>query len=496
MAETSKWREKIANLKDRKTDAQTMGGSEKVAKHYAAGKMDARQRIASLLQGGSFTEVGQLAGGEVDAFVAGIGSLDGRPVAVGCEDFTVKGGSIGRAESAKRYRIAELALQERIPLVMLLEGAGHRPPLPDDPPSFRTPGDLQAQADASGRIPLATAVLGPSAGHGALSAPLADFTVMTEQASIFTAGPPLVKASLGEDITKEELGGPEIALHSGVIHNLASNDESALEQIRTWLSYLPSSAWQAPTRLLDAEGERNVNELLDIIPENPRQAYDILDVINAVVDTGSVFIVQPVFGQSLVTCFARLGGRPVAIVANQPKHMAGSITVDAAGKATQFIQVADSFHLPLIFLTDNPGVLAGSSSEKAGILRHAGRMFLAQHHATVPKIQLTLRKAYGFGSTAMGMNPFDGQTLNLAFPGVSFGAMPAKGADDATGADQETREALREAELSSGYRSASSLSIDDVIDPADTRNMLLQGLEIASSRIDGAVNPKQRTVNL
>ena len=496
MAETSKWREKIANLKNRKTDAKTMGGSDKVTKHHATGKMDARQRIDSLLQGGSFTEVGQLAGGEVDAFVAGIGSLNGRPIAIGCEDFTVKGGSIGRAESAKRYRIAELALQERIPLIMLLEGAGHRPPLPDDPPSFRTPGDLQAQADASGRIPLAAAVLGPSAGHGALSAPLADFTVMTEQASIFTAGPPLVKASLGEEITKEELGGPEIALHSGVIHNLASNDEGALEQIRTWLSYLPSSAWQAPTRLPDSEGERNVNELLDIIPENPRQAYDMHDVIKAVTDTGSVFTIQPMFGQSLITCLARLSGRPVAIVANQPQHMAGSITVEAADKATQFIQVADSFHLPLIFLTDNPGVLAGSSSEKAGILRHAGRMFLAQHHATVPKIQITLRKAYGFGSTAMGMNPFDGQTLNLAFPGVSFGAMPAKGADDATGADQETRKALRDAELSSGYRSASSLSIDDIIDPSDTRNMLLQGLEIASSRIDGAVNPKQRTVNL
>ena len=220
------------------------------------------------------------------------------------------------------------------------------------------------------------------------------------------------------------------------------------------------------------------------------------DVINTVADSGSVFTIQPMFGQSLITCFARLSGRPIAIVANQPQHMAGSITVEAADKATQFIQVADSFHLPLIFLTDNPGVLAGSSSEKAGILRHAGRMFLAQHHATVPKIQVTLRKAYGFGSTAMGMNPFDGQTLNLAFPGVSFGAMPAKGADDATGADQETRKALREAELSSGYRSASSLSIDDIIDPSDTRNMLLQGLEIASSRIDGAANPKQRTVNL
>ena len=496
MAETSKWREKITNLKKRKSDAQKMGGAEKVAKHHAKGKRDARQRIQTLLDGGAFTEVGQLAGHEVDAFVSGIGILNGHPVAIGCEDFTVKGGSIGRAESAKRYRIAELALQERIPLIMLLEGAGHRPPLPDDPPAFRTPGDLQAQADASGRIPLATAVLGPSAGHGALSAPLADFTVMTKQASIFTAGPPLVKASLGEDITKEELGGPDVALQSGVIHNLADDDEDALRQIRTWLTYLPSSAWQNPARLADAEQQRTVDELLDIIPENPRQAYDMQDVIKAVTDANSVFTIQPMFGQSLITCLARLGGRPVAIVANQPQYIAGSITVEAADKATQFIQVADSFHLPLIFLTDNPGVLAGSSSEKAGILRHAGRMFLAQHHATVPKIQLTVRKAYGFGSTAMGMNPFSGQTLNLAFPGVSFGAMPARGADEATGADQETREALREAELSSGYRSASALSIDDIIDPSQTRNMLLQGLEIASSRISGAVNPKQRIVNL
>ncbi len=219
------------------------------------------------------------------------------------------------------------------------------------------------------------------------------------------------------------------------------------------------------------------------------------EVIAAIMDDESFFQVQPAFGQSIITGFARLGGRSVAIVANQPLHLAGSINVDAADKAAQFIQVADSFHIPLIFLTDNPGVLAGSGSEKAGILRHAGRMFMAQHHATVPKIQLTLRKAYGFGSTAMGMNPFDGQTLNLAYPGVSFGAMPARGADEATGADDETKEALREAELSSGYRSASALSVDDIIDPVDTRNVLLDGLEIASVRLDGAVQPKARTYN-
>ena len=188
-------------------------------------------------------------------------------------------------------------------------------------------------------------------------------------------------------------------------------------------------------------------------------------------------------------------GQPVAVVANQPQHLAGAINVDAADKATQFITIADSFHVPLIFLTDNPGVLAGSASEKAGILKHAGRMFAAQHAATVPKIQLTLRKAYGFGSTAMGMNPFDNQTLNLAYPGVSFGAMPARGADDATGADDNTRAALREAEETSGYRSASALSVDDIIEPAETRSKLLQGLGMASARLQGAVEPKARTGN-
>lgn len=494
MSEGSQWKDRIAGLLQKRKAATAMGGSEKLAKREANGKTNARARIELLVDGRSFTEIGQLAGGGVDSFVAGVGMVDGRPVAIGSEDFTVAGGSIGRTESAKRYRVAELALQERIPLVMLLEGAGHRPPLPGDPPTTRSPGDLQAQADASGRVPFAVAVLGPSAGHGALSAPLADFTVMTDEGAIFTAGPPLVKASLGEDISKEELGGPSVALGSGLIHNHASDDEDALGQIRTWLSYLPSSAWQRPPTD-DGEGDRSTPELVNLVAANPRQPYDMANVITTIMDTNSFFEVQSGFGKSILTGFARLGGQPIAVVANQPQHLAGAINVDAADKATQFITIADSFHIPLIFLTDNPGVLAGSASEKAGILKHAGRMFAAQHAATVPKIQLTLRKAYGFGSTAMSMNPFDNQTLNLAYPGVTFGAMPARGADDATGADEDTRAALQEAEEASGYRSASALSVDDIIEPAETRSKLLQGLNMASARLQGAVEPKARTGN-
>lgn len=490
------WGPALEDLASRRAAARAMGGAEKLERHRGRGKLDARRRIDTLLDHGSFTEIGALISGlPADAFVAGVGAIDGRPVAVGAEDFTVAGGSIGPGASSKRYRIAELALQERMPLVMLLEGAGHRPPLPDDPPGRRTPGDLQQQAFNSGRVPMVTAVLGPSAGHGALSAPLADFTVMTAAASIFTAGPPLVKASLGEDITKEALGGPDVALASGVIHNLADSDADALGQIRRWLSYVPGSAWERPPRIASDDGERRVPELLDIVPRNPRRAYDMSRVIEAVVDPGSWFEIQSGFGRSMLTGVARMAGQPVAIVANQPKHLAGTIDVDAADKAAHFIRVADSFHLPLVLLTDNPGVLAGSASERAGILRHAGAMFAAQHAATVPKIQLTLRKAYGFGSTAMGMNPFDNQTLNLAFPGVTFGAMPARGADDATGADADGAAALRAAESDSAYRSAGGLSVDDIIDPADTRIMILRGLAMAEARLRGPVEPKARIGN-
>ncbi len=491
------WQDTLDDLASRRAAAVAMGGPGRVERHRAQGKLDARSRISTLLDQGSFTEIGQLVGPQpADGFVAGIGRVDGRPVAVGAEDFTVAGGSIGQGTAAKRYRVAELALQERIPLVMLLEGAGHRPPMPDDPPSRRTPGDLQAQADLSGRVPFATAVLGASAGHGALSAPLADFTVMTPQAAIFTAGPPLVKASLGEDIDKDELGGPAVALASGVIHNLADDDHDALRHVKQWLSYLPSSAWERPPVVPATDGDRDVGELTDIVPRNPRRAYDMHKVIVAVCDRESWFEVQPAFGRSLLTGFARLGGQPVAIVANQPLELAGTIDADAADKAAHFVQVADSFHLPLILLSDNPGVLAGSAAERAGILRHAARMYAAQHLATVPKIQLTLRKAYGFGSTAMGMNPFDNQTLNLAFPGVTFGAMPARGADDATGADETTRAALRDAELASGYRSANGLSVDDIIEPAATRSMLLRGLATAERRLQSPVEPKGRVANL
>jgi acetyl-CoA carboxylase carboxyltransferase component len=469
------WQPLLDDLQRRRARVREMGGDERRARQHGAGKLDARQRIAALCEPGSTVEIGALAGDlPADGFVAVVGRVDGRFVAVGAEDFTVAGGSIGAANSAKRHRLVTLAGERRIPLVMLLDGAGHRPPMPSDPPSVRSPNDLQALADLRGSVPIAVGVLGPSAGHGALAAPLASFTVMTQIASIFSAGPPLVKASMGEDVDRMTLGGPSIALASGVIHNLAVDDHDALDQIRTWLGYACRSRGVASA----ADGERTLDEILDIVPRDPRQAYDMREVIESLADDGVWFEVQPRFGASLLTGLVHLGGRSVAVIANQPKVLAGAIDVAAATKAADFIETMDALGLPLLFLTDNPGVLAGTVSERAGILRASSRMFLAQRRARSPKLQITLRKAYGFGSSVMAMNPFDRQVLNVAFPGVTFGAMPARGADAATGADEATAAALATAERESAYRSAAGLSVDDIIDPRQLRNVVLRALAV------------------
>ncbi len=489
------WGPVLEDLAGRKESVRRMGGPDKVAKRAADGRLDARGRIAALVDAGSFDEIGMLVGSEpADALVAGVGRVDGRRVFVGAEDFTVLGGSIGGGASAKRARLADLAVQERAPLVMLLEGAGHRPPTPGEAPHPRGPGDLQLQARLSGLVPLVTGVLGPSAGHGALTAPLSDFTVMTADASIFTAGPPVVKASLGEDVSKEELGGPEVAIASGVIHNVAADDSDAIDVIRRYLSYMPQSSWAYPARHDGPDTDaRRLDGILDVVPFDRVSDYDMRHVVSMLVDDGAFFQVQPDFGTSLVCALARLGGEVVALVANQPAVISGSIDPDAADKGAHFIGVADSFHLPLVFLADNPGVLAGSVSEREGILRAGARMFAAQTRSSTIKLHVTLRKAFGFGSSIMAMNGFDNQTVSYAFPGATLGAMGSSGAADATGADDDERADLARAELESSYRSASGLAYDDLIDPRDLRDVLLAGLRRALPRRPAQPAPVTRT---
>ena len=487
------WKPTLEDLEARRSASRAMGGEERLAKQRAAGKLDARARVAYLLDRDSFHEIGTLVGGAdapADAIVIGSGRIDGRPVLVGAEDFTVKAGTISQASNAKRHRLAELALLDRVPLVMLLDGAGYRA---DGRHNARTPTDLLAQARCSGRVPLVTAVLGSSAGHGALVAPISDFSVMSAHAAIFTAGPPVVLESLSETVTKEELGGPAVAIASGLIHNAAPDDRAALDLVRRYLGYFPSSAWSYPPDAAgDDTGARLVPELVEILPHEGRQLYEMRRVIEAVCDGTSVFEVQPEFGRSVVCALARLGGHPVAVVANQPKVLAGSVDVDGADKAARFIQIADSFHLPLVFLADNPGVMPGRASEKRGILRSGARMFAAQTLATNPKLHVTLRKAYGFGSMVMGMIPFDAQSGVFALPGVTLGAMGAAAMTRASGADADEAERLRRAELEASYRSAGSLGFDELIDPREIRNALLHALERALHRRQAAPEPVAR----
>ncbi|CRZ15309.1 acyl-CoA carboxylase subunit beta [Mycolicibacterium neworleansense] len=495
MTNDPEWKETLEDLARRREHAYGMGGAERLAKHHGKGKLDARARIARLLDPGTFQEFGTLVGGDIaaDGLVAGSGRVDGTPVMVGAEDFTTLAGSIGPGGNAKRYRLAELALRNKIPLVMLLEGAGFRP---SGEHYGRTPTDLIAQAKCSGKVPTVSAILGPSAGHGALVAPVCDFTIMSRQGAIFTAGPPVVKESTGEDISKEDLGGPNVALASGVIHNYGEDDESVIDDIRRYLSYFPSSAWSyPPTRLADDTADpRLTPEILDIISRDNRQIYDMRAVLDEIFDRPDWFEVQPKFGRAIICALAHLGGYPVAVVANQPQVMAGSIDADAADKAAHFISVADSFHLPIVFLADNPGMLPGSRSEGSGVLRSGARMFAAQTAATTLKLHVTLRKAFGFGSMVMSLLGFDDQVATFAYPGATMGAMGAAALSAATHAGEDYAEVLKRMELEASFRSAGHLGFDELISPEETRNALLVTLQHGIFSRQEVAEPVSRTL--
>jgi acetyl-CoA carboxylase carboxyltransferase component len=492
------WGPAIEEIERRKAETLAMGGEARLVRQRERGRLNARERLAALFDPGTFFEIGNLVGTTEDppvpgdALVAGSGRVAGRPAVAGAEDVTVLGGSIGSGASDKRYRLVQLAAQERIPLVMMLEGAGHRV---TNGSSGRRPGDLLGLAELSGTVPMVCLVLGASAGHGALTAPLSDFVAMTETASIFAAGPPLVKSGTGEDVTKEDLGGPQVAADAaGVVHNVVVDDVEAIDLARRYLDHFPLNAWEPPpVRSGPDAGPRRLDGILELVPPDPRRPYPIVPVLEALVDDGDLLEVQPRFGRSLVCALAHLGGHSVAIVANNPSVMAGSIDSDAADKAAHFLDVAGAFGLPCVFLADNPGVLAGTRAERDGILRHAARMFAVQHRLDVPKLHVTLRKAFGFGSSIMAMNPFDGQTITLAFPSITLGALPASSEASAI-ADPEERARVAAEQARASVSAANSLAYDDVIDPRDLRNALLAGLAASEGRHTAPRTPRGRGI--
>jgi methylmalonyl-CoA decarboxylase subunit alpha len=471
------WGPLLDELRRRQDAARALGGPDKIERQHAKGKLDARQRLERLFDAGSFTELGALVGGlddlPADGLVAGLGAVEGRPVLAAAEDFTVKGGSIGVGNTDKRYRLTQIGGREGLPLVLLLDGAGHRM---TGEAAGRRPNDLQGLADLKGRVPLVTLVLGPAAGHSALAAPLADYAVMTEQAALFTAGPVLVKAATGEDVTPEALGGPQVAVASGVVHDVVADDAAALDRARAWLGYFDGQVKDG-----DDVGRRRLGDLLEVIPPDPRRPYAMVDVVDRLADAGSVVVAGTGFGDGMLTALVRLGGRSVAVVANDPSVRAGAIGRDEADKAARFLDTVAPFGLPVIFLADNPGVMAGTQAERDGVLRAAAGLFAAQRRYPASKLHVTLRKAFGFGSSAMAMNPFDHQALTLAFPGVLLGAMPAESGGRAAGLTADEQAAAEILQAGGPYRSAHTMGYDDVIDPRDLRDRLLAGLSLARS---------------
>lgn len=483
---SGKWDAILAELVRKREFSTQASGNERLEKQRAAGKLTARERAGALFDGGSFHEIGSLAAnlsestdhpGPADGLVAAFGTIDGRPALAMIEDFSVLAGSIGDAGASKRHRMTQLAAQESLPLVVMLEGAGHRLTNSHSTPS---PNDLQGLADLKGRVPIVTLVFGPSAGHGALAAPLADLAVMTPSASLFAAGPPVVKAAIGESVSKEELGGPDVHVHSsGLVHRLEADDAAAISTARQYLSYFRLR--KSDEREIGSRIERDPEAILALIDPNPAVPFDMTALLELIVDEGSLLDLQPAWGRALVLALARFGGRSIMIVANNPAVNAGSIDAHAAIKATHFLGVAEASSLPVLFLADTPGVMPGKAAERAGTLRYAAQMFAAQRRLTVPKIHVTLRKAFGFGSSLMAINPFDRQTRTLAFPAVSLGAMPATAGARSAGLSEQEQAAALAAQTGAAWALSDKLAFDDIIDPRELRQAILESLALARS---------------
>jgi acetyl-CoA carboxylase carboxyltransferase component len=482
------------------------GGEQKIARQHAAEKLTARERLGLLIDEGSWVELGiqaqphfsqgAMAGRDVpaDGVITGYGKVDGRLVAVAAYDFTVMAGSMGMTGELKVTRVRELALTKRIPLIWLLDSAGAR--VQEAVGSlFAGTGQLfRDEVIMSGVVPQIAAVMGPCAAGTAYIPGLADFVPMVKgRGSMALAGPHLVRAAVGEDVTAEQLGGSRVHTRkSGVADLEVADDPECIEVIKQYLSYFPQNCDEpVPITAVGDPIERADEELLDVLPESTRQAYDIHEVIRRIVDDGACLELKGHWGRSIVTCLARFGGRPAGIIASQPKYLGGILDNDAADKAARFINLCNAYGLPLVYLVDVPGFMVGTKVEEAGIIRHGAKMLHATASATVPKVTVILRKAYGAGYYVMCGRAFE-PDLIVAWPTAEISVMGAEGAVEIVFRKQveeaEDPEAKR-AELIDTYRqiidvyiAARNDMIDDVIDPRETRAQICRALELSAGK--------------
>ena len=496
----------VEDLKARRQRALAMGGPEAIAKQHADGKMTVRERVDRLFDPGSFNEIGVLAthanivpamrGRETpaDGVVTGFGKISGRHASVIAYDFTVMAGSMGRTGEVKCNRAREIALTKRMPMIWLIDSAGAR--IQEAIGStFAQSGFLfREESIMSGVVPMVAAMMGPGAAGTAYIPALSDFVLMVKGTShMALGGPPLVKAIVGEDITAEELGGSKVHTEvSGVADLEVPDDAACIDAIKEYLSFFPSSNLEQPPVVpCEDPADRMDEALLGIVPDSARRAYDMKTVIAHIVDGGRFFEIKPAWARNLITALARMGGRPVGIVANQPMVLGGALDVDSADKAARFIMLCDAFHIPLLFLQDVPGFLVGSKVERQGIIRHGAKMLYAVSEATVPKITVVVRKAYGAGYFVMCGKAYE-PDLIVAWPTAEISVMGPEGGTniifrkEIAAADNPDEERARRVEtfrtLINPYIAAGGAFIDDVIDPRETRPVIVRALDMARTK--------------
>jgi acetyl-CoA carboxylase carboxyltransferase component len=504
------WEPELEELRRREELARRMGGEERVARQHASGRLTVRERIERLFDSGSFHETGALAGrgtydehGHLRDFVPantviGQGRIHGRRAAVQGDDFTIRGGAADAAIWEKAVYAERLAHDLRIPLVRLVDGTGgggsvktleqtgfsYVPPLPG----------FDLVVENLSIVPVVAAALGPVAGLGAARVVCSHFSVIVKgSAQLFVAGPPVVAmAGMGETPDKEELGGARLQTRAGAIDNVAQDEDDALDQIKRWLAYLPANVWEPPPVVASSDpAGRREEELLTIVPRDPRRPYKMRAVLDHVLDRGSVFEVGAAFGRPTITCLARLGGRPVGALASDPEHYGGGVTADAADKLARFVDTCDQFHLPVVNFVDVPGFVIGTDAERAGTIRRGARGLFSVMQASVPWVSILVRKVYGVAGAGHG----DGSRLNLRFawPSGSWGSLPLAGGLEAAyrreleaAANPAALRAEIEARLeavTSPFRTAERFSVEEIIDPRDTRPILCDWAERAHELI-------------
>ena len=511
-------RQKLADLEERARRAEEGGGAARAKAQREKGKLTARERVAILLDPGSFSELGRFVEHRChdfglqdnrpsgDGVVAGHGTIDGRTVHVFSQDFTVFGGSLSSANAEKIVNVMDLAIRNGRPVIGLCDSGGAR--IQEGVASLGGYADLFLRNTlASGVVPQVSVILGPCAGGAVYSPAITDFVFVVDGISqMFVTGPDVVKTVTHEEVTHEELGGAEVhASRSGVAHFRSATEAEAILGVRRLLRYLPSNNHETPPPAPVAEPPAgSAEQLLDIVPDDPGKSYDVLDVIRRVADAESVLEVQPEFARNIVTAFVRLGGRSAGVIANQPAVLAGVLDIDASMKAARFIRFCDAFNIPLVTFEDVPGFMPGVDQEHSGIIRHGAKLLYAYCEATVPKLTVILRKAYGGAYDVMSSKHIRGD-LNLAWPTAEIAVMGAKGAvnilhrreiaaaDDPSARAAELEDAFRE-RFAHPYRAAALGFLDDVVDPRTTRSRLISALEALAEKRDR--NPPKKHGNI